>query len=119
MKYRCGKSVPEPDCNTAGWKPSIFMPRSVCRLVLEVTDIRVQRLKDISESDAIAEGVERDGDGWKCYGNCADHATGHDKRTSATASFMSLWDSINAEKHPWDSNPFVWIVSFRRLEEAV
>ncbi len=96
------------------WKPSIFMPRWACRIVLEITDIRVERLQEISESDAIGEGVERSGDGWKCYGNCPAHSEGYDKRSSATASYMSLWDSINDATCPWISNPFVWVVEFKK-----
>jgi len=114
MKYHRGKDVPE-ESGFIKWKPSIFMPHAASRITLEVTDVQVQRLQDISEEDAIAEGVERNGDSWKCYGNCESHKAGHDKRTSATASFMSLWDSINADKYPWDSNPWVWAVSFRRV----
>jgi len=100
------------------WKPSIFMPRLISRISLEITGVNVSRVKEISEADARAEGVERVGDSWKCYGNCADHKTGHDKRTSATTSFMSLWDSINAKPLDWDSNPWIWVLTFKVLEEG-
>jgi len=97
------------------WKPSIFMPRAISRISLEITEVGVSRIKEISEADAIAEGVEQVADGWKCYGNCASHKTGHSNRTSATASFMSLWDSINAKSWNWDSNPWVWVIAFKVL----
>lgn len=98
------------------WRPSIFMPRAACRIFLEIEQIKLEYLKNISEADAIAEGVEQVGDRlWKCYGNCPDHATGHDKRSSATASFMSLWNSINGAG-AWDENPLVWVVQFKRVE---
>lgn len=97
------------------WKPSIFMPRKASRITLLVKNIRVERLQEISEQDAIAEGVERLEDGWKCYGNCPEHEQGYDRRTSAKASFMSLWNSINGKTYPWDSNPFVWVVEFERV----
>lgn len=120
MSYRCNKPMPgDWESMTAingGWKPSIHMPRKASRIILEVTNIRVERLQDISEEDAIAEGVEREGDQWKCYSKCPDHERGYFKRTSATASFMSLWDSINAKRgYSWDSNPWVWVVEFKQL----
>jgi hypothetical protein len=108
------------DENPLKWRPSIFMPRAACRIFLEIEQIKLEYLKDISEADAIAEGVEQVGGKswskrWKCYGNCPDHATGHDKRSSATASFMSLWNSINGAG-AWDENPLVWVVQFKRIE---
>lgn len=97
-------------------RPSIFMPRAASRLILENLDVRVERLKSISEADAIAEGVERDRDMWKCYGNCGDHKAGYRRRTSATASYMSLWDSINKKRGcGWDTNPWVWVVEFKEV----
>lgn len=102
--------------NPLKWRPSIFMPRAASRITLEITSVNLERLQGISEASAIAEGVERVGDLWKCYGKCPDHATGHDKRTSATASFMSLWDSINADRDfGWDSNPTVWAIGFSKV----
>lgn len=89
-------------------KPSIHMPRWASRLTLHVTDVRVQRLQDISEADATAEGVERDSDGWRDYLMPKTQCCG-----SALASFATLWDSLNAERAPWDSNPWVVAVTFR------
>lgn len=104
-------------CGITGWKPSIFMPRASSRITLEVVSVRVERLQDITEEDAIAEGVERHKTGWKCYDYCPDHDRGYDTRTSATASFMSLWNSINRDRgYSWDINPYVWRVEFRRVE---
>lgn len=107
-----------------GWfkRPAIFMPRAASRILLEITDVRVQRLQDISEEDARAEGVERLSDApacltpWKNYrlNPGAPFAMNH---SIAAASFMSLWDSINgADAHK--SNPWVWTISFRRIEAA-
>jgi len=94
-----------------GWKPSIHMPRNLCRLVLEVTAVRVERLQAITEADAQAEGVERDGESfWRGY------AKGHyDLFPDARGSYASLWVSINGEGS-WDANPWVWAVSFRRVQ---
>jgi hypothetical protein len=81
------------------WKPSIFMRRSESRITLEVTDVRVERLQDISEEDAKAEGV-------------GFHVGGPVK------AFETLWDSINGGRpwRCWDDNPWVWVVGFRRVQ---
>jgi hypothetical protein len=111
------------DC--MGWRPSIFMPRWACRLHLEITEVRVERLQDISESGAMAEGVEKTPDAenlavdpfrnkpsWRGYLN-----GGRAYRDSARDSYASLWDSLNAKRgFGWDTNPWVWVMSFRRVE---
>lgn len=88
--------------------PAMFMPRFASRLTLEVTEVRVQRLQDITESDILAEGV-----------NCAIAAerTGVPWSSLPTLhhAWAACWDSINAKRAPWDSNPWVWAVTFRRL----
>jgi hypothetical protein len=91
------------------WKPSIFMPRWASRITLEVTEVRVERLQLISEEDAKAEGVTKPHE-------CRDDVCPCDGlgRTYA-CEFMSLWDSINARRAPWASNPWVFVVSFRRV----
>lgn len=115
LTYRADHIHPDGDGPTViKWKPSIFMPRAASRILLELVDVRLERLQDISEEDAIAEGVERDGELWKCY--CGKCPEGYPRRTSATASFMSLWDSINRKTYPWNSNPWVWALTFKRLE---
>ena len=96
------------------WKPSIFMPRSASRITLEITDIRVERLHSISETDAIAEGVENNGlkysiEPWKNY---LKTGNGYQKSTPQ-ASYMTLWQSINGHES-WDANPWVWVIEFRR-----
>ena len=95
-------------------KPSIHMPRWASRLTLIVTDVRVQRLQDISEDDARAEGIEHDQD--RSRGNVIawrDYLDRGGKCGTAIASFRSLWDSLNAERAPWSSNPWVVAVTFR------
>ena len=108
-----------------GWhkRPSIFMPKWATRLWLEITDIRVERLHDISEKDAEAEGVEtntpdvRDGE-WFHYGRGLDDFPAF----SAKESFESLWDLINAERnggaYAWDKNPWVWVITFKRVDNG-
>jgi hypothetical protein len=96
----------------APWKPSIFMPKEASRIKLEITNIRVERVQDISEDDAIAEGIQtlcdpkisKTGSGERFY-NENDYPTDH---------YESLWESING-KGSWDLNPWVWVISFRRI----
>ena len=100
---------------TARWSPSIHMPRWASRITLEVTGVRVERLQDISEADAIAEGIERLGgpascSPWKDYRS--DQRFGF--YSVPSASYRSLWESINGPES-WGANPWVWVVEFRRL----
>lgn len=94
--------------------PAIHMPRAACRLVLEVTGVRVERLNDCSEADAAAEGVEP----YAIYGGKPASWKGAANMTAArdTAreAYRDLWDSINGAG-AWDANPWVWIVEFRRV----
>lgn len=100
------------------WTPSIHMPRWASRLTLEITEIRVERLRDISEDDAMAEGVEFD-HGWEgepSYGYL-DYLSADEsfKFLTAKRSFQSLWESINGE-NSWSKNPWVWVVSFKEVK---
>lgn len=94
------------------WRPSIHMPRWASRITLEITGVRVERLQDISEADAIAEGIEPDvqpGDSVPLWRN---YRTGN-TTASPAYSYESLWESINGPGS-WDDNPFVWVVEFKR-----
>jgi hypothetical protein len=85
------------------------MPRQHCRLVLEITDVRVERLNAITPEDAVAEGIEGDAEGrWK-------HYLKPKFGPSPVHSFQTLWESINGVGS-WAQNPWVWVVSFRRIE---
>lgn len=87
------------------WRPSIFMPRSASRITLEIVNVRLERVQDIGEQDAKAEGVTPSG-----VGNDLDHL-------KYRAGFMHLWDTINAKRfYAWDANPWVWVVEFERVE---
>lgn len=82
-------------------RPSIHMPRWASRITLEVLDVRVERVRDISGADAVAEGIQA--------------AT----ETHAIDAFGCLWELINSDRgYGWDVNPWVWVVEFRRMEEA-
>jgi hypothetical protein len=84
------------------WRPSIYMPRWASRITLEVTAIRVERLQDISEADAIAEGAP-----WA--------ACGAPQEGSHKAGFAQLWESIHGPGS-WEANPWVWVVEFRQVQ---
>lgn len=103
------------------WKPSIHMPRCASRITLEITNVRTERLQDISDADSIAEGVEGPFDGpedhndGKQFQYWRDYSTQNNYCTPR-GSYRSLWGSINGNKHPWISNPWVWVIEFRELE---
>lgn len=103
--FRADGGADESWANRGKWRPSIHMPRWASRLTLRVTDVRVERLQDITEEDARAEGF--DGDCPVGYvpayvaGPCRYH-------------FGSEWPYEGA--HGWAANPWVWVVSFERVE---
>ena len=92
-----------------GWKPSIHMPRWASRIQLEITDVRIERLQDISEEDAKAEGIEPELDGWIDYSNPSAQMC-----LNPIDSFRTLWEAINGNGS-WAANPWVWVVEFRRV----
>ena len=95
MKERYKWKPGESPCR---WRPSLFMPRWASRIALEITAVRVERVQDMSNEDA-----EREGFRW-C--NEADPVD----------MFMCLWNKLNAKRdYGWDVNPWVWVISFRRL----
>lgn len=112
----------DPDWGTMEgwkWKPAIHMPRWASRITLEITQVRVQRLQDISEDDAKAEGVEHDGIvGYYCDdGNPNDPEDFGAHRCNWRFGFKMLWESINAKRgYGWEKNPWVWAISFRRVQ---
>jgi hypothetical protein len=98
----------EPGASPCRWRPSIFMPRWASRILLEVTVVRVERLQDISEEDAKAEGVTR------LAMSKALNIPG-----TWIGAFADLWDSINAKcGYGWGANPWVRVVSFKPAPKA-
>lgn len=87
------------------WRPSIHMPREACRLVLEITAVRVERLQAITEADAVAEGLSQSESGSWLPGPC-DHPEW---------AFHQLWAQVYGEP-AWEANPWVWVIEFRRVE---
>ena len=115
-KYWFAAWYPDLISGTEGnWKPSIHMPRWASRITLEITGVRVERLQDISEEDAEAEGIDMEAlaDAQDCYDCIADHNfTG---RPTAAGHFSYLWQSIYGAES-WQANPWVWVVEFRVIE---
>jgi len=113
--------LPEFDkCTISRWKSPVFMSRAASRIELEITDIRVERVQDISEADALAEGCFLD----RCPCPEMQAKPRHFTDVLFQQSYCHihgykygiLWESINGKKHPWDSNPWVWVVEFKRVE---
>ena len=86
--------------NNFNWRPSIHMPKLFARIWLEITDVRVERIQNISESDCYVEGVK------------------NTKGCSPRFPFGQLWDSINKDKgYGWEENPWVWVVEFKKIDK--
>ncbi|MBD9585768.1 hypothetical protein IB254_01750 [Pseudomonas sp. PDM03] len=107
-----------PPASELRWKPSIHMFRRDSRILLEITDVRVERLQDISEKQALAEGIVgvafRPDDGWPI---CTGYMVGPDDgktglQTTAAKAFAGLWDSVGGD---WNANPWVWVVEFKQV----
>lgn len=104
------------------WKPSIFMPKNVCRLFLEITKVRIEKLQSISDKDSIAEGIKREvfpETGETCYYfyPCKD-LRDNSYLDCPTTSFYSLWKSINGQES-WEQNPYVFIYEFKQIERPL
>lgn len=142
IAYRANTSDGERVRVDSPWHPSIHMPRWASRLTLEITEVRVQRLQEISEEDAIAEGVEAGDSGLECTEcdwigfedsrgvqesgpiddpfllcpRCGEVCAHHPLDELYRFGFLHLWDSINAKRgHGWEKNDWVWALSFRRV----
>lgn len=100
------KATGDWDCEEK-WRPSIHMPKEAARIFLRVTDVRVERLQDITEEEAEKEGA-------KAYGsnNCSG--------TSARIAFAEIWDNTAKPEYEWRNDPWVWVIEFERIskEEA-
>lgn len=84
---------PEHVASTVTWRPNLFMPRWACRLLLRVEGLRAERLHDITDEGARAEGMPDVG------------------------AYRNLWDEINSDRLAWASNPWIWVVRFSRITE--
>lgn len=91
------------------WRPSIHMPRWASRIQLEITGIRVERLQDISQEDAIAEGAPRS------HPSIDKVSREFGYEDFSRSWYGQLWESINGAGS-WDANPWVWVIEFRRIK---
>lgn len=118
--YRATEEEPE----LFKWKPSIHMPRSASRIQLEITDVRPERLQDISEADSIREGALVCSTGLPpgtppVYGFDADAGNFDEDMAAYNArdAFAGLWRSLNTKPGTtWDENPWVWVIEFERIK---
>jgi hypothetical protein len=98
--YYKAEAIREGWTDMVPWTPSIFMPRWASRIMLEIISVRVERLQDISEADAFAEGI-----------------SGGDWLGDPVGEYKKLWNSINEKRgFGWDKNPWVWVIEFKKLE---
>jgi hypothetical protein len=135
-----GNTQPKPF--QQGWRPSIHMPRWASRMTLELTEVRVERLQEITEEDAKAEGMFFTDYGRKCFhrasppqdvGDCPAPQEHHPQRDgwmwdrttssdqclgSARSAYWNLWNTINSADS-WNADPWVWVLSFRIHQKNV
>ncbi|AZE53435.1 Phage protein [Pseudomonas synxantha] len=90
------------------WKPSIHMPRHSSRILLEITDVRVEQLQDITPDQCIAEGV----DAAMCRQFLEIAPSRHTLKEAEIHGFSGLWNSVGGD---WNANPWVWVVEFKRV----
>ena len=97
------------------WKPSIHMPKDACRIFLEITNIRVERLNDIKILDALREGmISMEYKGYPSWThNIEKYPNGF---STPIGCFSHLWNSINGPE-TWEVNPWVWVIEFKRIEK--
>ena len=92
------------------WNPSIHMPKEAARIWLKVTDVRVERLQEISAESALAEGADK-----------YIHTNGGLDENMTITSFIGIWNSTikksDLDRYGWDANPYVWVISFERCEK--
>jgi hypothetical protein len=110
------QNIPKQD--EIKWKPSIHIKRAHSRIWLEITNIRVERLNDISEADSITEGIERIGGNysvspWRNYRIGQKGEMSLDC-SAPSRSYMTLWESINGAGS-WAQNPWVWVIEFKKI----
>lgn len=118
------------DADPMRWRSPIFMPRWACRFVAEVVAVWVERLWGISETDAIAEGIDMSAD-YPAYCQCggtgilpAYAGRGVDVEmsvqdchcTTVVGRYRARWDAINGKRAPWASNPWVWVIEYRPVQ---
>lgn len=113
--YKADKNTPREekrliDYNNTSWHPSIHMPKEAARIWLRVTDVRVERLQEITAESALTEGADK-----------YIHANGTLNEDQTITSFIGIWNSTikksDLDQHGWDANPWVWVIEFERCEK--
>lgn len=111
--YKAGCSKGLIDNMYVKWRPSIHMPKEAVRIWLKVTDVRVERLQDITDEQAKAEGAN-----WK---NGKNVGFEEKMRPTAVERFAEIWDSTikkaDLDRYGWDANPWVWVIEFERCDK--
>ena len=116
--YKADKNTPREekrliDYNNTSWRPSIHMPKEAARIWLKVTDVRVERLQDITDDGAKAEGAN-----WK---NGKNVGWEEKMRRTAVERFAEIWNSTikksDLDRYGWNANPYVWVIEFERCEK--
>jgi hypothetical protein len=114
--YKADAPFPGPYSKTEAfkWRPSRYMPRWASRITLEIDEIRVERLQDITEADATNEGFKA---GYSSFGDGKfEDVLEHEWTTKE--EFRDLWNSIYSKRgYGWEANPLVWVIKFHRLED--
>lgn len=93
------------------WRPSIHMPRAASRILLEITDVRVEKLREITRSDIRSEGLV-------CPDEFKSDNLEYNYRHWYPDAFKSLWDGIQGPGS-WDQNPWVWVITFKRIQPCL
>jgi len=105
ITYRADKRLDNVGRNHGRWRPSIHMPRRFSRMTLDVVEVRCEHLQDITVEDIIAEGL-------------STTLREHDACCDLRDQWVELWNSINAKRgYGWDTNPLVWVITFRNTTE--
>lgn len=96
-----------------GWHPSIFMPKDATRIFLKVTNVRNERLQDITEDEALKEGIEHHTLPYKSW-ETPQEIYGNEYDDTAVNAFKAVWDNLYKN---WNENPWVWVIEFERIQE--
>ena len=108
--YGYKASVANSEDANKPWKPSIHMPKEAARIWLKVTDVRAERLQEITAESALLEGTDK-----------YIHLNGKFDKNAILTSFMGIWNSTikksDLDRYGWDANPYVWVIEFERCEK--
>lgn len=115
IRLMSGSDMEAVEVENDRWRPSIFMPRWASRILLEITEVRVERLQDISEEDAKAEGIRLLLGGGGTFAGREGPGKLVTPWMTAIEAYRDIWEAINGTGS-WDLNPFVWAISFKRID---